>query len=1135
MRTPNKIKNSKIEIFIFLIVCFGILLLSKKIYAIEAGWYTNDPSTGSRNNLATYASQGANLILPYNCYFNRSGTAAYLEEAERQEIKVWVDLRLHALGNNLPSESAWKDFINSFKGYSAVKGWYIADEPEYSGPGYSTILQYYQWTKEADPNHPVSIAHCWTVRPEFAGVPRPYDVLLLDVYPGWGYGAADYNEFNSRVRDSYKWWRDGKNAAESYGVPIEAVPLGFGNHPDTNQPQNGVRDLTDMEHKWHTYTAIVLGYKAVLFWWDMMSSGMIQTNNHMKTLVTNRFSEISQMAAEMENSIMNDSRVLVSQPTSKLIYRYGANGNRQVILAVNIARWNASDNNGEKLDSVQFTLPSEIHASQVEILDEDRTLTVTNGTFTDSFNRFEVHAYAFNTDDSPSQPTLSVNLEAIPSSGIAPLNNVDLKATVSGTAQGTINYRFDCTDDGTWDYVFNNISTNPRTVADACDYASAGNYTARVYVERDTATAAQDTIVIGVTEPEPKPTVDLKVNNSQGPITIPHNSSATLSWNTANANNCSASGGWSGARPTSGSTSTGSLTSSTTFTLTCNGPGGSTSDNVTVNVASQPTLSVNLEAIPSSGIAPLNNVDLKATVSGTAQGTINYRFDCTDDGTWDYVFNNISTNPRTVADACDYASAGNYTARVYVERDTATAAQDTIVIGVTEPPAEQGTVMVLPANQTIESLEQTTITINIANVSNLYGFEFDIRYNESILDYVGWQRNDFMDQSGDQNNPHWTNPTVSDGSLDNFAATRLNPDPALSGSGALLNITFRGQSTGVSTIEIENLKLSNPAGNDIASNVQGGKIEVKRGVSVDIKANNSDGPIEIPFNSDATLSWTSFGANNCTASGGWSGAKMTSGIESTGELTGSVEYILTCTSANGSSSDSIVVNVNQESNPSGKPPSDFDSDLKVATDGKSWQDNFSGTAPLTGVDLMASIKNCELNYTFWCDCPNSNTNVAQTIEYCGQPDYKKDNTHSNPLIVENICNYDTPGKYSAKVIIEKYSASFQDRAVIKVVEDSYEPEKPPIPSKKPGASLYNPLKFKTFGELSKTIINFIFYTSLMIAFVFLLFGAFNILTSGGVIAKVALGKSIILYTVIGESIILLSRGLVSIISNILGK
>jgi uncharacterized repeat protein (TIGR01451 family) len=83
------------------------------------------------------------------------------------------------------------------------------------------------------------------------------------------------------------------------------------------------------------------------------------------------------------------------------------------------------------------------------------------------------------------------------------------------------------------------------------------------------------------------PTVDIKANGSNGPITINYNSSANLTWTSSNADSCYASNAWSGTKSTSGSQSTGNLTASRTYTITCSGPGGSASDSVTVNVEGQ--------------------------------------------------------------------------------------------------------------------------------------------------------------------------------------------------------------------------------------------------------------------------------------------------------------------------------------------------------------------------------------------------------------------------------------------------------------------------------------------------------------------------------------------------------------------
>src|SRR5208337_4813409 len=51
--------------------------------------------------------------------------------------------------------------------------------------------------------------------------------------------------------------------------------------------------------------------------------------------------------------------------------------------------------------------------------------------------------------------------------------------------------------------------------------------------------------------------------------------SVTLSWDAKNAQSCTASGGWSGSQPTSGTMSTPALMTTTTYTLTCSGTGGS--------------------------------------------------------------------------------------------------------------------------------------------------------------------------------------------------------------------------------------------------------------------------------------------------------------------------------------------------------------------------------------------------------------------------------------------------------------------------------------------------------------------------------------------------------------------------------
>ena len=223
--------------------------------------------------------------------------------------------------------------------------------------------------------------------------------------------------------------------------------------------------------------------------------------------------------------------------------------------------------------------------------------------------------------------TLNVSLLAGPNSGCAPLNDVDLTASVSGTASGSIIYFFDCQNDGNWEKTETRNETS-YTVSNLCHYSTAGNYTAKVRVQRE-GLSAENTVQINVNSCPNAPTVNIKANGSDGPITINYNNSATLSWTSTNANSCQASGGWSGNKVTSSSESTGNLTNSQAFTLTCTGAGGSVSDSVTINVAA----SVNNPPVANAGtdkeVFENNSVYLNGSGYDPDGDTITYSWYCT--------------------------------------------------------------------------------------------------------------------------------------------------------------------------------------------------------------------------------------------------------------------------------------------------------------------------------------------------------------------------------------------------------------------------------------------------------------------------------------------------------------------------
>jgi hypothetical protein len=90
------------------------------------------------------------------------------------------------------------------------------------------------------------------------------------------------------------------------------------------------------------------------------------------------------------------------------------------------------------------------------------------------------------------------------------------------------------------------------------------------------------TVTVSSTPPPPPPAPT--VNLTAGATSVPVNGTTSLSWTTSNATSCTASGGWTGSKGTSGNETTSALSNTTTFTLTCTGAGGTGSDSVTVSV-----------------------------------------------------------------------------------------------------------------------------------------------------------------------------------------------------------------------------------------------------------------------------------------------------------------------------------------------------------------------------------------------------------------------------------------------------------------------------------------------------------------------------------------------------------------------
>jgi len=84
--------------------------------------------------------------------------------------------------------------------------------------------------------------------------------------------------------------------------------------------------------------------------------------------------------------------------------------------------------------------------------------------------------------------------------------------------------------------------------------------------------------------PPASPTVSLKANDSKTPDQIPFDGSVKLTWSSTNAQNCNASGGWSGSKNVQGEEIISGIQEDKVFTISCFNNNLVTSDSVSISV-----------------------------------------------------------------------------------------------------------------------------------------------------------------------------------------------------------------------------------------------------------------------------------------------------------------------------------------------------------------------------------------------------------------------------------------------------------------------------------------------------------------------------------------------------------------------
>ena len=144
--------------------------------------------------------------------------------------------------------------------------------------------------------------------------------------------------------------------------------------------------------------------------------------------------------------------------------------------------------------------------------------------------------------------------------------------------------------------------------------------------------------------------------------------------------------------------------------------------------------------------------------------------------------------------------------------------------------AANGAAVLTPAYQNIDVGQVTTVTLGVENIESLYGYQAEIVFNPAVLEVIdadtskpgiqlglgSFLQPDFVQQNNADNGAGEIICVVS----------QLAPTGAVSGSGDLFTITFRGKAQGLSDIRFTDLKLAKADGMEISVSRQDAQLAV---------------------------------------------------------------------------------------------------------------------------------------------------------------------------------------------------------------------------------------------------------------------------------------------------------------------
>jgi hypothetical protein len=408
----------------------------------------------------------------------------------------------------------------------------------------------------------------------------------------------------------------------------------------------------------------------------------------------------------------------------------------------------------------------------------------------------------------------------------------------------------------------------------------------------------------GIVTPPPPSGSAPYVSLFASPTSIASGGSSMLTWSSTNSTSCSASGGWTGTKATSGNQSV-TPTANTTYTLSCTGSGGTTTQSVTVTVSSvtpppppPPSPTPSPTPPPPSGTFPIGSwIQLTANTNVRSQPTtgattvLGMEFS----GSIGQITGGpVSANGYTWWNVAYTNGLAGWSIGTYMIQTTAPT-NPPPASPPPPPPASAPTVSIYASVATVNPGQATTLIWSSTN-------------STSCSASGGW--NGTKATSGSESvtpvtvTTYTLTCTGNGGSISRSVTVNVN-------SVASPGSSFPQCSDGIDNdsdfwIDMYDRDCSGPTD----TSEGGGSTALPPPPpppSTPVLSFNASPP-SISAGQSSALSWSSTNSTGCTASGGWSGTRAVSGSMLVSP-TLTTTYTLTCTGLGGSATQSVTVSV----------------------------------------------------------------------------------------------------------------------------------------------------------------------------------------------------------------------------------